>query len=226
MSGSNFVRRDALTADMDRAEFNRGVRIHLMVLAASGLLLAAAGVFTIVADISGGTLTREPQITLGGAVYTGAISNLGALIWMVGVVMAAVGWSTSTGRAERSMFLSGAVVGLVFLVDDFFLVHDWVEINRDGPLVETLLASYFLAAVIMVAVHRRTLGPLSVAGLVVALGLLALSGLFDAFFNSLDQLVEDGFKFAGICTWATVWTLRAQPWKLRPPIEVRQEANG
>lgn len=134
---------------------------------------------------------------------------------MIGVVMAAVGWSTSTQKDDRVMFLAGAAVGLVLLVDDFFLVHDWVELNQDGPLEEWLLASYFLAAVAMVAVNRRALGPLAVGGLAVALGLFALSGAFDNLLNDIDQLVEDGLKFVGICTWATVWTLRAQPWRVR-----------
>ncbi len=215
MAGTGSLWRTFLPVGREEDDIGQGVRVHGAVLAASAIVLLAAAVFAAVVDIPGGTLTREPQITLGGPVYTGALSNLGALIWMIGVVMAVVGWSTATGRPERWMFLSGAAVGLVFLVDDFFLVHDWVEISHDGPLVEALLAGYFLAAVVMVVVHRRALGPLAVAGLVLALGLLALSGMMDAFFNGVDQLVEDGFKFAGICTWAAAWSLRARPWTLR-----------
>ncbi len=202
--------------DVDEEELRRASGVHLLVLLASAIVLAGAAVLAAVVDVPGSTLTREPQITLGGPVYTGVLSNLGALIWMVGVVMAAVGWSISNSRSDRRMFAAGAVVGAVLLVDDFFLVHDWVEINRDGPLVEVLLLSYFLAAAAMVAVYRRQLGLTGVAGLILALGLLAMSGLFDTFFNQLDQLIEDGFKFAGICTWAAVWTLQAGPWRLRP----------
>ncbi len=212
--------------EIDQAELRRGLRVHMFVLAASAIVLGVAAVFAAVVDVPGGVLSREPQITLGGAYYTGILSNLGALIWMVGVVMAAVGWSTSITHGDRRMFLAGTAVGVVLLVDDFFLIHDWVEANQDGPFEEWLLASYFLAALAMVATNRQALGTVGVAGLVVALGLLALSGLLDNFFNDLDQLIEDGFKFAGISTWATVWTLRAHPWQFRPDREALDEVTS
>lgn len=203
-------------SDVGQSDVRLGLRVHLVVLAAAAVVLGAMAVFAAVADVPGGVLSREPQITLEGPLYAGVLSNLGALVWMVGVVLALVGWSSATSRQDRTMFLAGAAVGAVLLVDDFFLVHDFIEGRQPGPLEQWPLAVYFLAAVVMVVVNREALGSLAVTGLVVALGFLALSGMLDKFFNDLDQLVEDGFKFVGIATWATVWTLRAQPWRLRP----------
>ena len=196
-------------------ELSRGLGVHLIVLFMAGLVLVGAGVLVITLDISGGTFTREPQITLDGPYYVGALSNLGALVWMVGVVLAVVGWTMSSEPVERRMFLAGAAVGLVLLIDDFFLVHDWV-LTQSQLLDQGLIFSYLLAVVALVLIFWRTMGALAVVGVLATLGLLVGSAALDFFFNDLDQLLEDGMKFLGICTWATVWVLRSRPWQFRP----------
>ncbi|MCP4967692.1 MAG: hypothetical protein GY926_20970 [bacterium] len=49
--------------------------------------------------------------------------------------------------------------------------------------------------------HHGACGPAGVAGVLASLGLLAISAGIDVLFNDLDQLIEDGFKFLGICAW-------------------------
>ena len=143
------------------------------------------------------------------------LSNLGALVWMVEAVLALVGRSTSSDPAERQMFLAGATIGLVLLIDDFFLIHDWLHMHN--RLVEqALIALYFISIVLLVGRFRLALGPVAVVGLTVAFGFLSASAGLDLLFNDLDQLVEDGMKFLGICTWSATWVLRAAPWRFRP----------
>ena len=84
--------RDALT---------RGARVHLIVAGVGAFVLAGAAVFAQIEDIPGSALTREPQIFLDGKIYIGALSNLGALVWMAAVMIALVGWATTDDRSEQ-----------------------------------------------------------------------------------------------------------------------------
>lgn len=198
----------------DNAELRRGVGVHLIVLLAAGVVIAGVGVAAALLDVPRAVLTTEPQITLDGATYTGAFANVRALAWMVGVVLALVGWSMSTHRAERRMFLAGALLGAALLADDFFLVHDWLEANGLLPK-RAIIVGYAIALALLLAAWWRTIGLLGVAGLTVAAALLAVSAVLDAIIDGFDELVGDGLKFLGICTWSTVWTLRAAPWRCR-----------
>ena len=193
----------------------RGLRVHLVVLAIGVIVLLAAFGFAKAVDVSGSFLTREPQVALDGPSYAGVISNLGALAWMLGAVLACVGWVSSPDIETREMFRAGTVIGSILLVDDFFLVHDVIA-SRIGVADKLLPAAYFAAVVALLIRHRRALGPLASAGILAALCFLGTSAALDALFLHADQIEEDGLKFLGICTWATAWTLRARPWDLRP----------
>lgn len=198
----------------ERNAFTRGARVHLVVAGAGALILAGAAVFAQIEDIPGSILTREPQVVLDGRIYVGALSNLGALVWMTAVVMALVGWASTDDHSERHMYLAGASIGAALMVDDFFLFHEFVA-HRSSVLEKVLIFSYLVAIIVLVAAKWRTLGPTAVAGVTATLGFLGGSVVLDAFLNSLDQLFENGLKFLGICMWATTWTLRARPWRFR-----------
>jgi hypothetical protein len=192
--------------------------VHLIVLAAGVAVLGAAVAFAAAVDVDGSFLTREPQAALDGPSYAGVISNLGALVWAAGAMMALVGWLSSPGAEARRMFRAGTIVGVALLVDDFFLIHDIV-----GARIETadrLMPAIYLAAVVALLLRfREALGPLAAGGILASLVLLGMSAGADVLLNETDQIVEDGLKFLGSCTWATAWTLRACPWDLRPRVK-------
>ncbi len=202
---------DYVRADRDLAG---SLVVYGVVTALAVGVLVLGAIFAFVVDIPGSVLTREPQVTLGGAFYTGALSNLGALVWMVGVTMSMVGWSMASDRAMRHTFLAGGLVGAVLLFDDFFLFHDWVRLYSRF-LDRFVLFVYLLMVIGLILRFWRTMGPVTTFGVVGTLGMLALSAAFDLLFNDLDQLIEDGFKFVGICLWSTSWTLLARPWRAR-----------
>ncbi len=197
-----------------RQDLERGVVIHLVVIAVGMVVLFATALFAAAVGVDGSFLSREPQVALDGPLYAGTLSNLGALVWMLGAVMAFVGFATTSNRREQQMFLAGGTLGLVLLADDFFMLHDWVS-GRSQAVEQVLILSYLLALVAIVVRFRAELGQLAVAGIGAMLVLFGVSIACDVFANDLDQIVEDGFKFLGICTWATTWTLRAHPWELR-----------
>ena len=195
-------------------DVRRGVRVHVAVLVLGLAVLGLAAAFVQVKGISGDNLSREPQVVLDGKLWVGALSNLGPLVWMAGATFAAIGWMTTSDRQEQRMFGVATVLGAALLIDDFFLFHDWVGYH--SKLLERgIVVGYLVGMVGLLVLFWRTMGSLSSAGILVTLGLLALSVALDELFNSLDQLFEDGAKFLGICTWTTIWVLRARPWALR-----------
>lgn len=205
---------EVMTAALADTSVRLVLRIHALIAAAGFVFLVGVAAVAGALGVEGSTLTREPQITLGGALYTGALSNLGALVWMAAVSMAVVGVLASTDRRERLMFGIGALLGSALLVDDFFLVHDWLR-TVTRVLERGLLASYFPAILALAWFFRRELGRAGVLGLLISLGFLGLSASMDLLLNDIDQIVEDGLKFLGICAWATTWVVRLRPWELR-----------
>ncbi len=139
-------------------DFVRAINVHLLALAVGGLVLGGMAILAAVLDVSGGILSREPQVTLDGPYYTGVLSNLGALVWMAGVVIALAGVATSGEPDVRRMYLAAAAVGAVLLIDDFFLVHDWLG-GKSGLAGKALIFSYLLAMMALLLVFWRTMGP-------------------------------------------------------------------
>lgn len=179
-----------------------------MVAACVGLLaVIGTGVLAQIAGVSNEALTREPQIVLDGAWYIGALSNLGAIVWAVAAVSAALTATVTRGR-ERTMFAAAGVYSTFLMADDLFLLHDAVY-PRIGLGESVVQAAYLVVLVLITVRFRREMGPVAVGGVILTLGFWGASVGMDTLFNNaavnLDQLVEDGLKFLGIVVWASVW---------------------
>ena len=92
-------------------DVERGVVIHLAVLGAGVVVLLGAAAFAAAVGVDGSFLSREPQVALDFPLYAGTLSNVGALVWMLGAVMAFVGFATSSDGREQRMFLAGGARG-------------------------------------------------------------------------------------------------------------------
>jgi hypothetical protein len=114
------------------------------------------------------------------------------------------------------MFGHAAGLTAILLIDDFLLVHDCVAAQGYDTQAKVLTLGYFVLVAAVFVRHQRTLGPTATVGIVAAVGLLGMSAALDVVANRIDQLVEDGFEFVGVCTWSTVWALRARLGNLRP----------
>ncbi len=181
-------------------------------------VLVVAGLFAKAEGVPNGVLTREPQVVLDGAYYTGIVSNIGALVWMVGVTVCAVGVASTVPGPRRTLFVAGCASTLVLLIDDFFLVHDAIDRDISGPADKLFLAALFVLAAAVPWFGRRELGVDGVVGLLAGLGFFALSGAIDTLAPSFNVLVEDGAKFLGICLWSTTWVLQLRALELRPSV--------
>ena len=152
-----------MAARRDRS-WQRSLVVDGVVLGAAAVVVAVTGAFAVVAGVDGAVLTREPQVTLDGPVYAGFLSNLGALVWMVGVTVAAIGWVTAVDPARRALFLAGTAIGAILLFDDFFLFHEWLD-TLNSELDTVVLAGYLVLVVWLLVHHRRPLGAVGVTGI-------------------------------------------------------------
>ncbi len=147
-------------------------------------------------------------------VTAGIFSQVGLVAWSAATAIAFLGWAASRGResgAPASLLPGAAILSLLLLVDDGFLLHDqifpmilkwpdWI------PLVpEAALAGWWGWSNRQWILRRRP--PMLLATGVLFAASLGLDLTFDA--GALDNglnLVEDGAKFLGILSWLAFLT--------------------
>lgn len=161
-------------------------------------------------------LFLDPGFLTGSPWYTGALSNLGVLVWTSGVVFAGAGaWvARRIGRESAARFLAmGAAATLILLLDDVFRLHS-------GPLRRLLGGSksvaqgvVILPVVVWVAVFWADIMRTRLALLFAALSSLAGSVVVDVIFGlggDTSLLIEDGMKFLGVLAWSQYFAITSR----------------
>jgi len=161
-------------------------------------------------------LFLDPAHLTGTPWYTGALSNLGILIWTCGVTFAAAGaWVASrTDRSAAARFLAfGALATAILLLDDVFAFHSGLLKNTVGIPKTIAQAMVVAPTIIWVVAFRDDILRTRSALLVAGLGSFAGSVLVDAglaLTGDTALLVEDGLKFLGILAWAQYFVITAR----------------
>jgi len=171
-------------------------------------------------------LFLDPTSITGSPWYTGALSNLGILVWSAGAVFAVCGaWIAQfTGRRQAASFLAvGAAVTLVLVIDDVFNLHS-------GPLKQALGVSkttaqlvIVLPAIVWLVAYLPDIRRTRVALIVAALASLAGSVVVDTLFSGFSGFsgfwgtssetvlfIEDGMKFLGILAWSQYFAITSK----------------
>ncbi len=161
-------------------------------------------------------LFLDPGFLTGSPWYTGALSNLGVLVWTSGVVFAGAGaWvARRIGRESAARFLAmGAAATLILLLDDVFRLHS-------GPLRRLLGGSKSVAqgvvvlpVVVWIAVFwadiKRTRSALLFAALISLAGSVVMDVIF-GLAGDTSLLVEDGLKFLGVLAWSQYFAITSR----------------
>lgn len=161
--------------------------------------------------------TRD-VFTLGTIpVWTGLVSNVGAMTWAAtaGICFFAAVTSSGAGR-ERGLLAGGGLISGVLLFDDFFAVHEWVAPDIVGIPEEVVYSVYVTLIGGLLIGFRREILDRRPGLLATALGLLGVSLGIDQFLGAPDYdqrgvktFIEDSFKFVGIATWFAYFVLVA-----------------
>lgn len=150
--------------------------------------------------------TRDPAATFG-VDNLAVLSNLGIILWATAAGIALGGaWVLRESRLDRdasSFLLVSGLISLFLTLDDGLMFHDHVFLNYLSIPQPVIYGSYCLGIVAWLARFRSTiLGTdwlllgFSLAAMAVSMGMDSVLPLTEDY-----NLVEDGFKFAGILLW-------------------------
>jgi len=154
-----------------------------------------------------GFFTREPASAVGAAWYAGFLSNVGVIVWTVAATASLLAWWSRRGQSgtRTDLLLWAGLLTTVELLDEFFLLHDAFYPMLGIP-EKAVAAVYGLATVALGVSFRTQLAGPGLAAVGLTLALFAASFGFDQFWPG-NHLLEDGFKFFGIVTWASYFLM-------------------
>lgn len=192
---------------------NRSLLRALLLAALPALVIyVLALVLSAAAGINTELVIRDLAQTTNTALGVGFLSNLGYLQWISAAAIAlfaALGGLPGLRGRERQLMLCGGAFSLLLCLDDMFLLHD----RYIGSTF--LYALYALFAVLILFRFRQQVLSLGGGAFVLAVALLGLSVVIDAFQTVIPvpyerlQLVEEGAKFLGIACWLAFWAQAA-----------------
>lgn len=187
----------------------RPLRGLLLVYLVVSVLFGVAWLMVKAGDESLEDLTRDIFSIARLPVYTAFMTHAAVFLWgsagVIAVFTAAVLRVGSKDRAGAGFLLAGGLFSLVLMLDDFFLMHEWLVPRFLGLPEEVAFLVYGALGVVFLVVFRRAI-------LAAEPGLLLLAGVLFAVSIGLDQLEsremipqywlpEDAVKLLGISTW-------------------------
>lgn len=162
------------------------------------LMIVVLG-FAKLNDVPVTNLLRDPNAVLDGAFYVGLFSTAGIALWAAAAAMCLLLLSAGVDEQPRTLLTAGAVVSLIAMADDAYLLHESL------PVLDLVVFSLygFVAVVLFWRAWRYLIGRPNVSVFVASLGLLALSLMIDieVFTVPGSRIIEDIAKFLGIVAW-------------------------
>lgn len=163
-------------------------------------------------------LLRDPlavaAIKKDGRVHYGIVSQIGVLVWAftAGALFITALVAFLRGARNKAMFFAmGALITGLLLVDDLFMIHEYVWVHRVGSSEEVLYGFYAVLTCSYLFLFRREISQSGTGVLAVSLVFFAISILVDKVaplkgVSPFYWITEDGGKLAGITCWATFHT--------------------
>jgi len=188
----------------------------------AAVFVPAAGLLVLIA-IGGATgylnfrSLMADATTLGGLhPFSGAMSNLGVLLWWTAASICLFSAAIVRGRGDAGAFgflLSAGALTAYVALDDLFRIHETVAPRYARIPEEAIYAALGLAAGLHLVVYRRLIRGTDYRLLAAALVLLAASTVMDTIFNPWlrtlghwEFFLEDGAKWLGIVSWCAYYT--------------------
>lgn len=146
-------------------------------------------------------ILRDPAQQSGQSSFLGFISNIGIWVWVSATAISFFAITTKEARKQGEFLFLTGLFSLILAVDDFFMIHDRYI---DEKICYAFYAVTLLALMVR---HFSTIIKIDGFAFIMAGGLLALSILTDLIqlliplSYQYSQVIEEGFKFGGACTW-------------------------
>lgn len=181
-------------------------------------LVAIAGTFP---NISLSSLTRDMAAIAHVHPLIGVVSNVGVLLWCATAVICLFSFSLLRQQglhAEARFLLWAGLMTIVLLVDDLFMIHEYIAPVHFHVNEKVILVGHACGAAAYLLSHRRLILAANYQLLAAAMVLFTASMLVDiANGAGWWNLAEDGFKVLGIASWLGYFAGRARRWLVRAP---------
>ena len=174
-------------------------------------------------------LTRDMAAIAHVHPFTGVVSNVGILLWCAtaAICLFSSGLLREQGlRAEARFLLWGGLLTTLLLVDDLFMVHEYIAPVNFHVNEKLVLASDACAAGAYLLSQRRVILADNYHLLATAMVLFMASMLVD-FADGAGwwRPAEDGFKLLGIASWFGYHAARARHWLSHPAYGMARHAS-
>lgn len=151
-------------------------------------------------------LVRDTVVVAGGKIYFGLISNIGLFLWCASASVCLFTYffvKDKSSARQRNMVLSGALLSLFLLADDFLMMHEIFFPKYLGLSENVFFVIYPLALISYLIIYLKEILLSKVLLFFSALGFLGFSIISDKILPQQGSImiVEDGFKFIGITGW-------------------------
>lgn len=202
-------------SDLLKRALSRAFAPGAAAYAAALIVLGAVVLLHRAADIPIGDLTRDASSSQGFPVYVGLVSNLGILLWCATAtgcaVSAVVSRMSHRAPVPWTFFLCAGALSALLMIDDLLLFHENLLPRHLGVPELVTYATYAFCVFGFLFGFRSTILQTAFPLLLTAGGFLALGMMADTFTNDMADtsnkfLIEDGFKFLGICGWFAYFT--------------------
>lgn len=186
--------------------------LYLPVLA----LLFLVAIAATSPDIAVSSLTRDMAAIAQVHPLTGVVSNVAVLLWCATAVICL--FSSSLLRrqglsAEARFLLWAGLMTVVLLVDDLFMIHEYIAPVHFHVNEKVVLVAHMCGASAFLLSHRRLILAADFKLLAAAMVLFTGSMLVDfADGTGWWNLAEDGFKVLGITSWLGYHAGMARHW--------------
>lgn len=173
-------------------------------------------------NIALSSLTRDMAAIANVHPLIGVVSNVAVLLWCAAAAICLFSGSLLRQKGlqveARFLFWAGLMT-LALLVDDLFMIHEYIAPVHFHVNEKVVLAIDAGAAGLYLLSHRRLILSANYQLLVAAMALFAASMLVDfADGQGWWNLAEDGFKVLGIASWLGYHAGRARHWLLQASV--------
>lgn len=176
------------------------------------LLLFGIGLARVIGDVNIGKITRDPAQAVGHHPFVGLLSNIGLLLWCASSAICVFCFAAlrhdATKRNVAALLLAAASISSILLLDDYFLLHDFVVPTYLHVSEKAVYGVYGIGAFAFLMGFQSTIVRTEYVILALAFVFFALSTLFDVIpaYVPGHFLFEDGFKLLGIMSWVCYFT--------------------
>ncbi|MEA5574219.1 hypothetical protein [Calothrix sp. UHCC 0171] len=191
----------------------KSVRNLLITFIPSICILAIAVAVAAFSEVTMDRLTRDVVVIAEIHPLSGALSNLGILLWCVAASVCTFVAVAIRDKVPRSAFLfllASALLSGWLLFDDLFLFHEDLASRYLGLSERVVICALGIFVSTYLVAFRKTILKTNYLLLIIAFGFLVSSVLVDVLLERFlwgighwTFLVEDGLKWLGISYWCS-----------------------